>query len=86
MRRGSFLRLVGSDGGTFAFGDAHDYGSLPGLRITPAKSIVGIIAPDSGGYWLVGADGGTFAFGDARYFGSLGGVHLAAAVTGGGLA
>ncbi len=64
--------LVGADGGTFAFGDAHNYGSLPGLGITPAKPIVGIATtPDSGGYWLVGADGGTFAFGDAHNYGSL---------------
>ena len=36
--------LVGADGGTFAFGDAHTYGSLPGLGVTPAQPIVGIAA------------------------------------------
>jgi hypothetical protein len=69
--------LVAGDGGTFSFGDAHNYGSLPGLGVTPAKPIVGIAATsDSNGYWLVGADGGTFAFGDAHNYGSLPGLGV----------
>ncbi len=69
--------LAGGDGGTFSFGDAHNYGSLPGLGVTPAKPIVGIAATaDGNGYWLAGADGGTFAFGDAHSYGSLPGLGI----------
>jgi len=69
--------LVGSDGGTFSFGDAHNQGSLPGLGVMPAKPIVGLAATsDGGGYWLAGADGGTFAFGDAHNHGSLPGLGV----------
>jgi len=73
--------LVASDGGVFTFGDASYYGSVPGLGIAPAGTvlsgpaltapIVGIIpSPDGRGYLLIGADGGVFAFGDATYEGS----------------
>jgi hypothetical protein len=63
--------LVASDGGIFAFGDAHFYGSTGSIRL--AQPIVGMAATPSGkGYWLVAADGGIFAFGDAHYYGSLG--------------
>ncbi|MGO9341870.1 MAG: IPT/TIG domain-containing protein [Acidimicrobiales bacterium] len=69
--------LVGGDGGTFSFGDAHNYGSLPGLGIKPAEPIAGIAATsDAKGYWLAGADGGTFAFGDAHNYGSLPGLGI----------
>jgi IPT/TIG domain len=69
--------LVGSDGGTFNFGDAKNYGSLPGLKVTPAKPIVGAaVTADGGGYWLAGADGGIFAFGDAKDLGSLPGLKV----------
>ncbi len=83
---------VGNDGGMFAFGDAHYFGSLPGHAIH-VSNIVGMAAtPDGGGYWLVGDDGGMFAFGDAHYFGSLPGhaihvsniVGMAATPDGGG--
>jgi hypothetical protein len=64
--------LVQANGGVFSFGDAHFYGSLPGMGIAPAAPIVTITAtPDGGGYWLTGGDGGVFAFGDARFYGSL---------------
>ena len=44
--------LVESNGGIFAFGDAHFYGSTGG--ITLANPIVGMAAtPDGKGYWLV---------------------------------
>ncbi len=63
--------LAGNDGGVFSYGDAHFYGSLPGIGIAPAAEIVGI-APthDFKGYWLIGADGGVFGFGDAQFYGS----------------
>ncbi len=64
--------LAGSDGGTFSFGDAVGYGSLPGFHVKPAAPIVGIATTPTGhGYWMVGADGGVYAFGDAKYLGSL---------------
>ena len=40
------------------------------------KPIVGMTAPDSGGYWMVASDGGIFAFGDAQFHGSMGGQPL----------
>ena len=55
--------LVGSDGGTFAFGSAPYEGSLPGVGVH-VSNVVGI-APNGNGYWLVGSDGGIFAFGSA---------------------
>jgi hypothetical protein len=71
--------LVGADGGVFAFGDAHFYGSLG--RIKLQAPIVGIdTTPDLKGYWLVGADGGVFAFGDAHFYGSLGRIKLQAPI------
>ena len=67
--------LVGSDGGIFAFGDAHFYGSMSSKEL---NAIIVGMAPtaDGKGYWLVGSDGGIFAFGDAGYFGSMGGKPL----------
>jgi len=68
-------RMVGSDGGIFAFGDARFRGSEGAVHLN--EPIVAIAAtPDGGGYWLVGSDGGIFAFGDARFRGSEGAVHL----------
>ena len=73
--------LVASDGGIFAFGDAHFYGSMGGKPLN--KPIVGIAAtPDGAGYWEVASDGGIFAFGDAAFYGSMGGTTLSAPVVG----
>ncbi|MEO7442455.1 MAG: hypothetical protein ABIW46_02860, partial [Acidimicrobiales bacterium] len=59
-------RLVASDGGVFAFGDATFVGSTGALRL--AQPIVGMAATPTGrGYWLVASDGGVFAFGDATF-------------------
>ena len=70
-----------SDGGIFAFGDAHFDGSTGGVTI--ARPIVGMAAtPDGKGYWLVQSDGGIFAFGDAHFDGSTGGVTLPAPIVG----
>ncbi|MHB8498911.1 MAG: protease pro-enzyme activation domain-containing protein, partial [Acidimicrobiales bacterium] len=78
---GDGYRLVGTDGGVFAFGDAGFHGSLGGTPL--AKPVVGMATtPDGGGYWLVGSDGGVFAFGDAGFHGSLGGTPLAKPVVG----
>ena len=72
---------VGSDGGVFAFGDAHFMGSMGGKHLN--APVVAISAgPDGQGYWLLASDGGIFAFGDAQFHGSMGGRHLAAPVVG----
>ena len=74
-------RMVGSDGGLFAFGDAGFHGSTGGLPLN--RPIVGVAAtPTDDGYWLVGSDGGLFAFGDAGFFGSTGGMPLRAPIVG----
>jgi hypothetical protein len=53
-------RLVASDGGIFAYGDAGFYGSTGALTLN--KPIVGMAStPDGRGYWLVASDGGIFA-------------------------
>ncbi len=68
-------RLVASDGGIFAYGDAAFYGSTGGTHLN--QPIVGMAAtPDGKGYWLVASDGGIFAYGDAAFYGSTGGTHL----------
>lgn len=65
----------GPDGGVFAYGGAPFYGSLPGLKVTPAAPIIDIESSWSGnGYYLLGGDGGVFAFGDAADHGSYPGL------------
>jgi hypothetical protein len=79
--RADGYRLVASDGGIFAFGDAGFFGSTGALAL--AKPIVGMAATPSGlGYWLVASDGGIFAFGDAGFFGSTGAIRLAKPIVG----
>ncbi|MCU1465208.1 MAG: hypothetical protein JWM72_1136 [Actinomycetia bacterium] len=78
---GSGYWLAGSDGGVFAFGTAHFYGSLAGKHL--AAPITGIVpTPDDKGYWLTGRDGAVYAFGDATSMGSMAGQALAAPVIG----
>ncbi len=68
-------RLVASDGGIFAYGDATFYGSAGNVALN--KPIVGMAStPDGKGYWLVASDGGIFAYGDATFYGSAGNVAL----------
>jgi hypothetical protein len=58
--------LVASDGGVFAFGDAHFYGRAATGR--SVQTIVGIApSPYGRGYWLAGAKGLVYAFGSAPY-------------------
>ena len=58
--------LVAKDGGVFAFGDAHFYGSVPGLGLH-VRDIVGLtLTADQKGYLLVGANGQVYAFGNSR--------------------
>src|SRR5665213_3366012 len=61
--------LVGSDGGVFAYGQAHFYGSTGAMTLN--RPIVGMAStPDGHGYWMVASDGGVFAYGDAGFHGS----------------
>jgi hypothetical protein len=67
--------VAAADGGVFAYGDAHYYGSMGGVRLN--QPIVGITATPTGhGYWLVARDGGIFSFGDAAFHGSTGNIRL----------
>jgi hypothetical protein len=73
--------LAGSDGGVFAFGAAHFYGSLGNILLN--KPIVGIASTADGrGYWMVASDGGVFTFGDARYYGGTALLKLNASIIG----
>ena len=73
--------LVASDGGIFAYGNAHFYGSTGAIHLN--RPIVGMARTPSGhGYWLVASDGGVFSFGDARFYGSTGAMHLNRPVVG----
>lgn len=77
---GSGYLMVASDGGVFAFGDAHYRGSCP--QIHGCSGPVVAVVPDAGerGYWIVTATGHVYAFGNAAY---LGGQNLVSApVTG----
>lgn len=74
--------LVGKDGGVFALGAAHYYGSLPQEGVD-VHDIVGIVTTPSGnGYWLFGADGSVYPFGDARRVGDARGKSLGGAIVG----
>ena len=67
--------LVASDGGIFAYGHSHFYGSAGATPLN--RPVVGTAAsPDDGGYWLVASDGGIFAYGDAAFHGSTGSMAL----------
>ncbi|MHB8263999.1 MAG: hypothetical protein ACYDGY_09695, partial [Acidimicrobiales bacterium] len=70
---------VSSGGQVFAFGSAHNYGSISARLYSPQfpAKIRGMAAtPDGKGYWLVGSNGSVYTFGDAHYYGSLGNVPL----------
>jgi hypothetical protein len=72
---------VGSDGGTFSFGDSTFYGSEAGHHLD--APIVGIASePNGDGYWEVGADGGVFSLGNATYYGGEAGKQLGAPIVG----
>jgi hypothetical protein len=73
-------RLVGGDGGIFAFGDASFLGSTGSTHLN--RPIVGMADdPKTGGYWLVASDGGIFSFG-APFLGSTGGLPLHSPIVG----
>jgi uncharacterized repeat protein (TIGR02543 family) len=62
--------MVASDGGVFAFGDAHFAGSCPGIGGCSGAAVA--VMPDSSGngYWLVTQTGNVYTFGDASYYGA----------------
>ncbi len=61
--------LVAGDGGVFAFGGAHFWGSMGATPLN--EPVVGMATdPDGAGYWMVAADGGLFAF-EAPFRGSV---------------
>jgi hypothetical protein len=50
--------ITTQDGAIYQFGDAHTFGTLPTLRVTPALPVIGIVRVSATkGYWLIGADG-----------------------------
>ncbi|HVW34854.1 MAG TPA: VCBS repeat-containing protein [Acidimicrobiia bacterium] len=77
----SGYRLMASDGGVFAFGNAAFFGSTGAIRLN--QPIVGGVPTSSdNGYWFVARDGGIFNYGDAKFFGSTGALSLAQPVVG----
>jgi len=72
--------MVASDGGVFAFGDAHFAGSCPGIGGCAGAAIA--VMPDAtgNGYWLVTQTGNVYTFGDAPYFGAPGHGTVTSAV------
>ena len=62
--------MVASDGGVFAFGDAHFEGSCPGIGGCAGAAVA--VMPDrtGNGYWLVTNIGAVYAFGDAAFYGA----------------
>lgn len=72
---GSGYWLFGSDGASYPFGSAPNYGDVRSLKLW--KPVVsGEATPDRKGYWMLALDGGVFSFGNAKFHGSLGGVKL----------
>ena len=64
--------MVASDGGVFAFGDAHFAGSCPGIGGCSGAAVAVMPDASGNGYWLVTATGHVYAFGDAQNYGAPG--------------
>ena len=64
--------MVASDGGVFAFGDAHFAGSCPGIGGCSGAAVAVMPDASGNGYWLVTQTGSVYTFGDASYFGAPG--------------
>jgi len=71
---GAGYLMVASDGGVFAFGDAHFAGSCPGIGGCTGQVVA--VQPDASGlgYWLITSTGAVYSFGDAPYYGGAGGT------------
>ena len=64
--------MVASDGGVFAFGDAHFAGSCPGIGGCSGAAVAVMPDASGNGYWLVTQTGNVYTFGDASYYGAPG--------------
>ena len=64
--------MVASDGGVFAFGDAHFAGSCPGIGGCSGAAVSVMPDASGNGYWLVTQTGSVYTFGDAPYYGAPG--------------
>ena len=64
--------MVASDGGVFAFGDAHFAGSCPGIGGCSGAAVAVMPDASGNGYWLVTKTGSIYTFGDASYYGAPG--------------
>ena len=64
--------MVASDGGVFAFGDAHFAGSCPGIGGCAGAAVAVMPDASGGGYWLITSTGHVYSFGDASYLGAPG--------------
>jgi hypothetical protein len=64
--------MVASDGGVFAFGDAHFAGSCPGIGGCSGAAVAVMPDASGNGYWLITATGSVYTFGDAPYLGAPG--------------
>ena len=62
--------MVASDGGVFAFGDAHFAGSCPGIGGCSGSAVAVMPDASGNGYWLVTSTGSVYTFGDASYYGA----------------
>ena len=72
--------MVASDGGVFAFGDAHFAGSCPGIGGCSGSAVAVMPDHSGNGYWLVTSTGSVYTFGDAPYFGAPGHGTVTSAV------
>ena len=72
--------MVASDGGVFAFGDAHFAGSCPGIGGCSGRAVAVMPDRSGNGYWLVTSTGSVYTFGDAPYFGAPGHGTVTSAV------
>ncbi len=72
--------MVASDGGVFAFGDAHFAGSCPGIGGCSGSAVAVMPDASGNGYWLVTSTGSIYTFGDAPYFGAPGRGTVTSAV------
>ena len=64
--------MVASDGGVFAFGDAHFSGSCPGVGGCAGAAVAVLPDASGNGYWVITSTGNVYAFGNAAYYGGPG--------------
>ena len=69
--QGGYL-MVASDGGVFAFGDAHFAGSCPGIGGCSGGAVAVMPDASGNGYSVITQTGHVYAFGDAPYLGAPG--------------